>query len=246
MDCTRCFHTMQKPVVPYVPKRRLVYSRKNTLERDKIMARMMTKDKEPFASPVKRHSFWQPVYESENTMAKIRFEQAKKLFWRVPRAPEGRGSFFVGQVTTAPIQVKREKADKSGYYDAWEFKAATKIQLSENAPLASLEFVIQDMMIGGALKQAFPVLPGKVSDGPVAKFIGVFYDTTNDRGYYQPDIYAAPTLEEVLADMNGEHLARMCEILGISQNDWKFSLTAYTPTLSDYLRDQGATDDIPF
>lgn len=181
-------------------------------------------------------------------MAKIIPEQAKRLFWNVPRAPEGCGSFFIGQITSNPMQIDRPKADKSGTYKTWEFKANTKVQLAENAPLATLEFLIQDMTIGGALKQAFPVIPGKVSDGPVAKYFGVFYDTTNKGGYFVPDIYAAPTVEEVIADMNGEHLERMRAILGDGPGiaDWRFSLTAYTPKLSDYLREQGATDDIPF
>lgn len=249
LECTRFIHTMQKPVVPYVPKRKVVYSRKNTFERDKIMARMMAKDKEPFASPVRKHPFWQPVYTGESaTMAKIVMEQAKRLFWNVPRPPEGQGSFFIGQITSNPMQVTRPKADKSGTYQTWEFKANTKVQLADNAPLATLEFTIQDMMIGGALKQAFPVIPGKVSDGPVAKFFGVFYDALNRSGYYAPDVYAAPTVEEVIADMNGAHLERMRAILGDGPEvaDWRFSLTAYTPKLSDYLREQGATDDIPF
>lgn len=247
IDCMKYTHMMSKPVVPYVPKRRIINSKKKTFERDRIMERMMLKDKEPFSTPHKRNSFWQVVYTGDS-MAKIKAEQSKRLFWNVPRSPEGKGSFFVGQVTTTPVQITRPKADKSGTYQIWEFKATTKVQLVNNGDLVALEFVIQDMNLGGAIKSKFPVIPGKVSDGPVGKFFGIFYDRTNSGGYYDADMYAASSVEEVLEDMNGEHLARMREILGDGPGiaEWRFSLTAYTPLLSGYLRDQGVTDDIPF
>ena len=181
-------------------------------------------------------------------MAKIVFEQARALFWNVPRPPEGKGSFFIGQVTSLPTTKKREKADKTGFYDTVEFNATTKIQLQDGAEMASISFIFQDLVIGGAIRQAFPVVPGKVADGPIGKYFAVFYDDTNAKGYFNAAIYASTSLQEVIDDMNGAHLARMIEILGGGDAlaDWKFSLTAYTPKLSEYLKEKGVTDDIPF
>jgi hypothetical protein len=248
--CIVCFKTLAimtaKPVL-FVPKTRVVYSRKKTLERDKVMARMMDKDKEPYTSNKAKSMFWIPEYTGEDSMAKIKFVQARNPFWNVPRAPEGQGSFIVAEIKSRPIAIRREKSDKSGYYDTTEMTVSTKVQLGNAERLVDMTFKVQDSTIGGAINQTFPVIPGRNTESCIGKFIGVFYDETNSKGWYQPDMYIGASADEVIADLNTEHRDRVLSIMGVdSSSDWSFSFTAWTPTLSEYLQKLGATDDIPF
>jgi hypothetical protein len=247
IDCFKYQAIMTAKPVLFVPKTRMVKSRNRTWERDKIMARMLTKDKAPFASTVRKaQGFWIPVYETgDDGMAKIvKVEQARNPFWNVPRAPEGVGSFMVGTLKTKPFKTRREKSDKSGFYDTWEFEFTTKVQLTPNGNMLDITFKIQDMTIGEAINALYPTVPGKATESSVGKVVGVFYDKTTSKGFYDPDMYLGSTVEEVLNDLNTEHLTRMFEIQG-GTSEWRFSYTSWTPTLSEYLAKQGV-EDLPF
>ena len=181
-------------------------------------------------------------------MAKVVYEQAKVPFWQVPRAPEGIGSFLIGEIKSKAVPIRREKADKSGFYDTTEVTVQTMVAIEGRADMVPVIFKVQDMAIGGVVLQKYPQKPGVNMPSPVGTFIGVFYHDTNAKGYYQPDMYLAESLAEILSDMNGDCLARMHTLQNEGpESEWRFTYSAWTPVLSEYMAKQGVkADDLPF
>lgn len=180
-------------------------------------------------------------------MAKVVFEQARNPFWNVPRAPEGVGSFFIGRIKSKPVPTSRDKRDGSGKYETFEVLLETMVAIEGKEEMIPMTFKVQDMAIGSIIANHYPQVPGKVMPSPVGTHFAVFYHDTNEKGYYIPDMYMGETLAEVLSDMNGDCLTRMHALQGGTDKDWRFTYSAWTPTLAEYLAKQGVKkDDLPF
>lgn len=213
------------------------------------MERMLSKDKQPFGERPSDTGFWIPYYDTgDDGMARlVKVEQRFNPFWSVPKAPDGLGSFLVGQVKTRPVQRRKERSDKTGYYETWEFQVATKVQLEPGGRFTDIIFNVQDMIIGQTINDRFPVIPGQVTTSPVGKWIALAYLRANEKGYHDPDMFLGDTLEEVLSDLHAECRPMALQLMGQGiDSTWEYSHAAWTPSLAEFLANKGVKDDIPF